>query len=130
MHTKKLMMLGFVVMGLLVSLVTFGGGVAMASHTLDDADDDGVLDANDQCPNSDLGATVIIDSCDSGVTNSLFPSGCNLSDRLADCAEGVKNHGKYVSCVARLTNTLKREGVLTGRQKGKIQSCAARADIP
>ena len=128
----------------------------MASHTPEtqgDADDDGVLDANDncpavanplqedtdtdglgdacdQCPNSDLGATVVIDSCDSGVTNTLFPSGCSLADRLADCAAGVKNHGKYVSCVARLTNTLKREGLITGRQKGKIQSCAAKADIP
>jgi len=95
-----------------------------------DQDGDGIPDSEDACPNSDLSITVIIDSCDSGVANTLFPTGCTLSDLLMQCADGVNNHGEFVSCVAHLTNKLKRAGTITGQQKGAIQSCAARADIP
>lgn len=84
----------------------------------------------DVCPNSDLSTTVIIDGCDSGVANTLFPTGCTISDLIMQCADGVNNHGEFVSCVAHLTNNLKRAGTITGQQKGAIQSCAAQADIP
>jgi hypothetical protein len=73
---------------------------------------------------------VVLDACDTGVSNTVFPSGCTISDLIASCAEGARNHGKFVSCVAHLTNDLKTAGTITGRQKGAIQSCAARADIP
>jgi hypothetical protein len=32
--------------------------------------------------------------------------------------------------VAHLTNDLKKDGFISGREKGAIQSCAAQADIP
>jgi len=35
-----------------------------------------------------------------------------------------------VTCVSYLTNALKNEGVISGEQKGEIQSCAADADMP
>jgi DNA-binding beta-propeller fold protein YncE len=44
----------------------------------EDADGDGVLNDEDECPNSALSATVVIDGCDSEVTNTVFPSGCTL----------------------------------------------------
>jgi hypothetical protein len=101
-----------------------------------DSDGDGVPDSEDNCPHSDLSPTVVIGGCDSGVDNDLFVddggfgNGCTTSDLIAACGEDVSNHGKFVSCVAHLTNDLKRAGAITGQQKGKIQSCAAQADIP
>jgi len=95
-----------------------------------DADGDGVADDVDQCPNSDLSATVVIDGCNSGVTNTLFPSGCKISDRIAACATGVSNHGQFVACVSKVTNELKKSGAITGQQKDAIQSCAEQANIP
>jgi lectin-like protein len=96
----------------------------------EDSDGDGIPDNEDDCPNSDLSTTVIIDGCNTGVPNTLFPSGCTISDLIAACAEGASSHGQFVSCVAHVTNDLKKAGTITGQQKGAIQSCAAQADIP
>jgi hypothetical protein len=95
-----------------------------------DADLDGVPDAVDCEPHSDFAPNVVIDGCDSGVPNTFFTSGCTISDLDKHCAAGVKNHGGFVSCVAQLTNDLKKAGIISGNQKGSIQSCAARARIP
>ena len=95
---------------------------------LNDTDRDGVCGDVDECANSNLGLTVSIAGCDSGVSNTLFPTGCTLQDRINSCGVGVQNHGEFVSCVSQLTNDLKEQGVLTGRQKGRIQRCAARSN--
>lgn len=95
-----------------------------------DTDGDGIADDDDACPSSDLSATVVIDGCDSGVDNTLGADGCTLSDLVGMCVEGAKNHGKYVSCVAQLTNDLKKAGIITGAEKGAITSCAAQANLP
>ena len=95
-----------------------------------DADGDGMAHCNDQCPNSNMSATVVIDGCNTDVVNHLLNSGCTISDRIAACAEGVRNHGQFVNCVSGLTNTLKRNGVIGGKEKGAIQRCAAKRDIP
>ena len=95
-----------------------------------DSDGDGCNDSEDPHPNSDLSATVIIDGCDSGVANT-FPVACStMSDLIADCAASATNHGEFVSCVSHLTNEWKKAGLITGREKGKIQSCAGRSSIP
>ena len=80
----------------------------------------------------DVDATVIIDGCDTGVANAVVDeiTLCTISDLIAECAAGATNHGDFVSCVAKVTNALKKAGVITGAQKGLIQSCAAQADIP
>lgn len=95
-----------------------------------DSDDDGVPDDEDACPDSILTATIVIDGCDSGVANLLFEDGCTMADMIAECADGAANHGQFVSCVAHLTNDWKHAGLITGREKGRIQSCAARSNIP
>jgi hypothetical protein len=95
-----------------------------------DADVDGVADTVDCQPNSDFTPTVVIDGCNSGVPNTFFSSGCTISDLINTCAAGASNHGNYVSCVAQVTNGLKKSGIITGAQKGAIQSCAAKANIP
>jgi hypothetical protein len=95
-----------------------------------DADLDGVADAEDCEPNSNLAATVVVDGCDSGVPNTFFLDGCTISDLVAHVAADARNHGAFVSGVSFVTNDLKKKGVIAGAQKGAIQSCAAKAAIP
>lgn len=79
----------------------------------------------------DVDATVIVDGCDSGVANIIVDADfCTISDLIANCDAKAKNHGDFVSCVAEVTNQLKRSGLISGADKGRIQSCAARAAIP
>jgi hypothetical protein len=108
------------------------GDVFFAIHGTpdDDSDGDGVPDDEDCQPDSDLSMTVVIGDCDSGVVNLLFDDGCTISDLIAECADDAGNHGQFVSCVAHLTNDLKKDGFISGREKGAIQRCAAQADIP
>lgn len=95
-----------------------------------DADLDGVPDDTDCSPNSDFAPTVVVDGCDSGVPNTFFANGCTISDLIAKCAAGAGNHGAFASCVTHLTNDLKKAGIISGAQKGAIQSCAGGAGIP
>jgi len=94
------------------------------------SDRDGVPDGLDSCLGSDQHTTVVIGGCDSGTPNTVFANGCRISDQVMACAQGAKNHGAWVSCVAHVTNDLKKDGTITGAQKGAIQSCAAGAPIP
>ncbi len=84
----------------------------------EDDDGDGVLDAADQCPYSDVGAVV-------------NATGCSVAD-LCPCAHSVllqswKNHGGYVSCVAKTSTSFVEQGVLTEEQKGAIVAEAAQS---
>jgi hypothetical protein len=89
-----------------------------------DADGDGVCGDIDQCAASSLGGTVRIGDCDSGVGNDLLADGCSLQDRVNGCTAGTKIVGKAARCIAAVTNDLVERGLLTGRDKGRIQSCA------
>jgi len=93
-----------------------------------DADADGVCGDADACANSNLGLTVSVAGCDTGVSNMMFITGCTLQDRINLCGVGVQNHGEFVSCVSHLADELNRQGVLTGRQKGRLQQCAGRSN--
>jgi len=95
-----------------------------------DEDTDGVEDGADQCSGSDTQPFVVIDGCNSGVANTTQANGCNILDPIYACATGAYNHGGFVSCVAHEMNALKKSGVISGGQKGAIQSCAAKANIP
>ncbi len=95
-----------------------------------DLDGDGIADDDDACPASDLRATVVIDGCDLGVANAVDGDGCSIADLVAEVAAGAANRGEFVSGVAHLLNDLKKDGVISGRDKGAIQRCAAQADLP
>lgn len=95
-----------------------------------DGDDDSVDNAVDACSLCDLTPTVVIDGCDSTVPNLQVADGCNVLDEIAVFAAEAGNHGEFVRRVSRLTNDLKKMGLLSGLDKDAIQSCAAEAGIP
>jgi len=94
-----------------------------------DSDGDGINDDADQCQDSDMNTLVTLDNCNTGVSNKLLDDGCTLSDLIAQCAEKAKNHGAFVSCIAHLTNSWKKAGIISEEQKDSIQQCAAKAEI-
>ena len=102
----------------------------------DNDDNDAVLDDEDQCLRSRLEyePDISIDDCDTGVENHDFQDGCSMNDLIDKCAEDAEEtiftHGRFVSCVAHLTNQWKREGLIDKNEKGAIQRCAAESDLP
>jgi hypothetical protein len=110
-----------------------GGASALRAQVpiIIDSDGDGIQDADDQCPNSDLSATVLINGVNTGIANTgANPAGCTFADLVQEmidtCLDDAKNHGQFVSCVSHETNILKRAKTITGKQKGKIQSIVAK----
>lgn len=95
-----------------------------------DADGDGIPDDEDHCIDSDFSPTVVVGGIDSTVTNTLFEDGCTIADLINELADNSATHGDFVSAVAALLNTLKTTKVLTGAEKGLIQSAAAQSEIP
>jgi len=92
-----------------------------------DKDLDGVADGGDCEASSNFSPTIIIGGEDTGVANMLFSTGCTTSDLIAHIAADAKNHGQFVSGVSHLTNDLKQQGLISGAEKGAIQSAAAHA---
>lgn len=101
-----------------------------------DADGDGILDGEDQCPNSRIENElfITIEDCYTDVENSDLMEGCSMNDLIDQCAEDAQDkifvHGRFVSCVAHLTNGWKREGLIDFKEKAAIQSCAAQSNLP
>ncbi len=76
-----------------------------------------------------------IDGCKTGIVDRVLDDGKLLSEVVdeifAQCEDGpppAKNHGQFVKCVSHALNDLKKDGDITGREKGKIQRCAARSN--
>ncbi|HEV8346764.1 MAG TPA: hypothetical protein VGQ16_09325, partial [Vicinamibacterales bacterium] len=95
-----------------------------------DADVDGLADNLDQCPASDRRPTVIIDGDNTAVANVMFTSGCTIADLVLAEAAGARNHGGFVSGLAHLLNALRDAGIITGAEKGRMQSTAAHSSLP
>ncbi|HEX2060622.1 MAG TPA: PA domain-containing protein [Thermoanaerobaculia bacterium] len=89
-----------------------------------DDDNDGVPDANDANPHSNMQPTVTFGACDSQAPNAVFPNGETMMDRIA--AISAKNHGDFVSQVMAIANEAKDLGLITGAEHGAIASCAAK----
>jgi hypothetical protein len=69
---------------------------------------------------------IVINGCDTGVADTLY-DGKLISVLIGEIQDAAKNHGQFVRGVALLTNELMKAGIITGEEKGKIQSCAAKA---
>ena len=103
-----------------------------------DTDGDGVSDCNDACDNSILDPTVIIPPvlpsgptppwtvrpCNTGVPNLLLADGCTISDKIAACDASTNSSRAFERCVKALTKQLKRQHIITERQRKKIDRCA------
>ena len=75
--------------------------------------------------------TIVINGCDTGVADTFFEYKSEtkrISEHIEDIYFEAKNHGQFVRGVALLTNVLMKAGIITGEEKGKIQSCAAQAN--
>lgn len=83
----------------------------------EDLDGDGVYDMYDLCPDTEAGARVDDDGC----------SAEQLIDAACPCLDNWRNHGGYVSCVARTSEGLLEDGLLTEAEKDAIVSAAARS---
>lgn len=70
--------------------------------------------------------TIVINGCDTGVVDVVY-DGKRISELIEDIYFEAKNHGQFVRGVALLTNELMKADIITGEEKGKIQSCAAQA---
>ena len=81
-------------------------------------------DCNSQ---SDLRPTIVIGGIDTGVTNRLFTNGCTSADLIAGLHSGASNHGSVRVGVAHLTNDWAQSGLITGQEKGRVQSAAAKS---
>lgn len=130
MYSKKVK--GFIAVSIMALFL--GGASAIRAQVppiFVDSDGDGIQDADDQCPTSDLSATVFINGVNTGIANTgANPAGCTFADLVQEmietCLDDAKNHGQFVSCVSHETNILKRAKTITGKQKGKIQSIVAK----
>ncbi len=84
-----------------------------------DADGDGVDNDADSCPVTLIGSIV----------NS---SGCSIA-QLCPCAgprDGAgfwRNHGQYVSCIAHVSSSFKKSGLITGSDQGATVSFAGQS---
>ena len=92
-----------------------------------DSDNDGVFAKDDVCPNTSEMLEVTFGSCATNVANIVQANGCSIVDELAACnRDSFKNKGQYSKCISGITNNLKKKGLLSGREKGAIQSCAVK----
>jgi hypothetical protein len=90
-----------------------------------DFDNDGVDDDVDEVPSSDMSGTVTIGSCD--IDSLVTASGATFADLITALGDPA-NHGNYVGAVSALANDWKKDGLISGRVKGEITSCAAQSD--
>ncbi len=103
-----------------------GDGIGNACD--DDVDGDGVVNGMDECE-ATVTETVVIEHCDTGVQNPVMENGCSMADQLMQCADGARNHGRYVSCVAHMTRDFVKSDLIYGSDKGAIMNCAASSSI-
>jgi len=102
------------------------GALNRCVHTVADADGDGICDEVDACPHSLMGATIVIGKCDSGVANQMRSGGCTMSDQIAACDDA---RGIFARCVAVIANEWQSAGLISGRERGRIQACAGRSTV-
>lgn len=87
-------------------------------------------DPDEICLMPDDSAIVTIDGCYTGVTNVKDRAGCTIWLRVMQCAGSAEKHSEFLSCVSLAADKFKESGLITAKDKKKIQSCASKADYP
>lgn len=106
-------------------MIWFNGTIA--SLIPGDSDGDSIPNDLDACPESNLSESVSIGSIDTKVDNSLLGNGCTIIDMIETIEYMEDIHGSQVSDVSMFLNDMKSEGIISGRDKGKIQSAIAKS---
>ena len=88
--------------------------IKLAPEILPDTDNDGVPDAQDQCPGTALGT--IVDA-----------NGCSI-EQLGPCAGPWNNHGQYLKALRAVAEQFLQNGLITKSQREAIISQALRSD--
>ena len=101
-------------------------GDAIGDACDNDIDGDGCLNEDDAYAFSDTSETLVINGCESGVENqNTSTCGVMMADAIAEAYADSKNHGQFVSTVAKLANEWRKEGLISNKDKAAIQTCAA-----
>lgn len=88
----------------------------MNFNTIDsDSDGDGIVDSDDQCP--DTAEDAVVDD-----------DGCSIA-QICPADGNWKNHGAYVKCVAHTAESFVAEEFITEEEKDAIVSEAAQSDV-
>lgn len=86
------------------------------------------VEVNVRCPVPDDRSTVWFRDTDTGVTNHQIGGDCTINDLIYDEKDWSK-HGAFVSHVNDLTGKLRKDGVISGREKGTLSRAAGKSDI-
>ena len=81
-----------------------------------DSDGDGVNDADDACPDSDPGLTIVIGGVDTGVDNEPLGDGCTIADLIDAILAADPSTGDVVQFLV----DLRAEGIITAQDLGAI----------
>lgn len=82
----------------------------------------------DDCPYGYDPAHPVWLGADTGVPNYDVGDGCTIMD-LLDRGRPFDGHGDFIRSVSRLTGDLRRNGVVSGRERARIVSAAARSEV-
>lgn len=85
-------------------------------------------EVNVKCAVPDDRPTVRFRDSDTGVANHPVGSGCTINDLIND-ERTWPNHGAFVSHVNEVTNQLKKDGVISGREHGMLSRAAGKSGI-
>lgn len=103
-------------------------GDGVGDNADNDDDNDGITDDMDQYTGM-VSGNVDLGTGDTGIADRVNSNGVPLSVLLSDgmnaCSATAKNHGKYVSCMAKVLNALKKQGLITDEEKDLLQSMIA-----
>lgn len=102
-------------------------GVFTVMISCPDSDRDGICDSEDACPFSDTSPTVVIDGCDTGVSNVISESGCSITDEILAAANSAKNYGQFRSWLNHYLSDMMDAGILNKNDAKAIKRCALSA---
>jgi hypothetical protein len=89
-----------------------------------DADLDGLADGLDACSASILAPTIVMAGIDSKVPNTLFTSGCTISDFVAQIAAQATRGQDFVHGVKDLAQALRKADIITEKDRQTLHQVA------